>query len=202
MNFPDKLRKLRKENNLTQEDVASKIFVSRTLITKYENRTVNPTKENLEKLALLFNVKLDYLLDEEDTIEITLKNKEIIDKINFVIEVIALVVALIFILFAFLPVLSVKYYDYSFGAPPAVRFTNESLLYLTLKHSNPIALVTIILLGCNIFLIIYTFIKKKERTPYIYLIIYIFIVINIFLIFFSIVFGISYCSNNLYDSSI
>lgn len=202
MNFPDKLKKLRKENNLTQEDVAAKIFVSRTLITKYENGTINPTKENLEKLALLFNVKLDYLLDEEDTIEITLKNKEIIDKINFIIEVIALVVALIFILFAFLPVLSVKYYDYSFGAPPAVRFINESLLYLTLKHSNPITLVTIILLGCNIFLIIYTFIKKKERTPYIYLIIYIFLVINIFLIFFSIVFGISYCSNNLYDSSI
>ena len=31
MNFPDKLKELRKENGLTQEELASKLFVSRSL---------------------------------------------------------------------------------------------------------------------------------------------------------------------------
>ena len=61
MNFSDKLKKLRKEKELTQEELASKIYVSRSLIARYENGTVVPTKENIEKLALFFNVKLSYL---------------------------------------------------------------------------------------------------------------------------------------------
>ena len=58
MNFPDKLRKLRKERGLTQEELSNSIYISRTMITKYENGTVYPTKENIEKIALFFNVKI------------------------------------------------------------------------------------------------------------------------------------------------
>lgn len=56
MTFQENLKKLRLEKDLTQEELANKIFVSRTLITKYENGTVMPTKDNLEQLALFFNV--------------------------------------------------------------------------------------------------------------------------------------------------
>ena len=47
MTFQENLKKLRLEKDLTQEELANKIFVSRTLITKYENGTVMPTKDNL-----------------------------------------------------------------------------------------------------------------------------------------------------------
>ncbi|MFA5766138.1 MAG: helix-turn-helix transcriptional regulator, partial [Bacilli bacterium] len=43
MELNEKIRKLRKENGLSQEQLASKIFVSRTLITKYESGSVFPT---------------------------------------------------------------------------------------------------------------------------------------------------------------
>lgn len=36
MDLSEKLQKLRKENNLTQEDLAKKLFVSRTAISKWE----------------------------------------------------------------------------------------------------------------------------------------------------------------------
>lgn len=199
MNFPEKLKKLRKENNLTQEEVASKIYVSRTLVTKYENGTIDPTKENLEKLAKLFNVEVDYLLDNEDTIELALKNKEVLDRINFVMKIVILVISGVFILLSLLPIFSARYFDYSHGTPPAIGFINHSLIYLTLNNSNPIALITIISLVFDSSLVIYSFIKKERTSPYIYLIIYILLVINIFLIFFSVVFGISYCSSNIYD---
>lgn len=48
MNFPNKLRKARINRGLTQEELAKKIFVSRTLITKYESGDAIPTKENIE----------------------------------------------------------------------------------------------------------------------------------------------------------
>ena len=56
MKFNEKLKELRKEKGLTQEELASKIYVSRTLISKYESGAIIPTKDNIEKLALFFNV--------------------------------------------------------------------------------------------------------------------------------------------------
>lgn len=37
MEFNEKLQKLRKEQNLTQEELAEKLFVSRTAISKWES---------------------------------------------------------------------------------------------------------------------------------------------------------------------
>lgn len=51
MEFAKKLKELRKEKGLTQEELASQLFVSRTLISKYESGAIYPTKENAEKIA-------------------------------------------------------------------------------------------------------------------------------------------------------
>lgn len=50
MEFAKKLKELRKEKGLAQEELASQLFVSRTLINKYESGAIYPTKENAEKL--------------------------------------------------------------------------------------------------------------------------------------------------------
>lgn len=61
MRFNEMLKKLRKEKGLTQKKLANKIYVSRTLITKYETGVVFPTRDNLEKLAEFFGIKAQEL---------------------------------------------------------------------------------------------------------------------------------------------
>lgn len=76
MVFAKKLKELRKEKGLTQEELASQLFVSRTLISKYESGAIYPTKENAEKIAQFFNVNLSDLIDSNETISIALNDQE------------------------------------------------------------------------------------------------------------------------------
>ena len=63
--FSDILKKLRKENHITQEALALKIGVERSSIGKYEASGVIPSIDVLLKIADLFNVTLDYLLGRD-----------------------------------------------------------------------------------------------------------------------------------------
>ena len=83
MNFPSKLKQLRLKNNLSQQKLADMIFVSRTLINKYENGAVIPTKENLEKLANCLNVSIDELFSNEDTLDVVLKHSSKKQNVHF-----------------------------------------------------------------------------------------------------------------------
>ena len=53
MLFKEKLKKYRVENNISQEELSSKLYVSRTLISKWENGVVYPSANNMENLANL-----------------------------------------------------------------------------------------------------------------------------------------------------
>jgi transcriptional regulator with XRE-family HTH domain len=64
MECKDKLKELRINANLKQEDVAARLFVSRTLVSKWEAGARYPNKENLERLAGLFQVSLSELIGE------------------------------------------------------------------------------------------------------------------------------------------
>ena len=63
------LKSLRKKNQYTQEEIAEKINVSRQSVAKWENGESNPDIESWIKLANLYNVKLDDLVNhsEEET---------------------------------------------------------------------------------------------------------------------------------------
>ena len=61
MDFGNILKNLRRENNLTQEEVAKKICTSRSNIANYENENNMPSIEVLKKLSKLFNCSIDYL---------------------------------------------------------------------------------------------------------------------------------------------
>ena len=56
------LKKLRKENNKTQDDIANIINTSRVTYTRYELETSEPNIETLIKIADYYNVSLDYLV--------------------------------------------------------------------------------------------------------------------------------------------
>jgi transcriptional regulator with XRE-family HTH domain len=65
MNFSEKLKALRKQFDLSQEQLAEKICVSRQAITKWETEGGLPDIENLMAIAALFSVSMDDLLSQE-----------------------------------------------------------------------------------------------------------------------------------------
>lgn len=64
MYFGEKLKKLRKEKNLSQIDLADKVGVTRSSIANYETGRNYPANDVLTKFATLFNVSIDYLVDD------------------------------------------------------------------------------------------------------------------------------------------
>ena len=60
-----KLCELRKKNNLTQEALAEKLYVSRQTISKWELGETKPNIEQARDLAKIFNISVDELFDEE-----------------------------------------------------------------------------------------------------------------------------------------
>ncbi len=67
MTFGEKLSKLRKEYNYTQEQLADILGVSRQSISKWESNLTYPETDKLVKMGKLFACSMDYLLNEEMT---------------------------------------------------------------------------------------------------------------------------------------
>lgn len=62
MSFADNLQSIRKEKQLSQEELAEKIGVSRQAISKWEQGSGYPETEKLIILSQELNVSLDYLM--------------------------------------------------------------------------------------------------------------------------------------------
>ncbi|HFI0507985.1 TPA: helix-turn-helix domain-containing protein [Streptococcus suis] len=56
------IKKLRTGQNLSQDDLAEKLYVTRQSISKYENSEATPDIDKLIQLAEIFGVSLDYLV--------------------------------------------------------------------------------------------------------------------------------------------
>ena len=62
MNFGENLQKLRKEKNISQEQLAEELHVSRQTIGKWENGVTYPETECLIQISDFFEVSIDVLL--------------------------------------------------------------------------------------------------------------------------------------------
>ena len=67
MTFGEKLSKLRKEKNYTQEQLAELLGVSRQAVSKWEADAAYPQTETLIEIGKLFDCSMDYLLKDEIT---------------------------------------------------------------------------------------------------------------------------------------
>ena len=67
MTLGEKLSKLRKEYNYTQEQLADVLGVSRQSISKWESDIAYPETEKLIELGKLFECSMDYLLKDDVT---------------------------------------------------------------------------------------------------------------------------------------
>lgn len=65
MEFGERFRKIRLDNNLTQKEVAVKLGIAQTNISSWEHDNTRPEYENLIKLAKLYDVSTDELLGIE-----------------------------------------------------------------------------------------------------------------------------------------
>ena len=67
MNLGERIYKLRSERNLSQDDLAEILDVSRQTISKWENNNAVPELSKLIKMSELFQVSLDDLVKENST---------------------------------------------------------------------------------------------------------------------------------------
>lgn len=74
MEFNEKLQELRKQKGLTQEELAERLYVSRTAISKWESGRGFPNIESLKALSKTFCVSLDELLSGEEILSIAEKD--------------------------------------------------------------------------------------------------------------------------------
>lgn len=76
MNFAQKLKDLRTEKNLTQEELAKKSGISIKSISRYElGETLPRTKKYYEKIANALDVDTDYFLSQEANFFINARNE-------------------------------------------------------------------------------------------------------------------------------
>lgn len=73
MALNDNIKKLREEKNLTQQQLADKLYVSRQTICRWENGSRCPDLITAKKLALELGVSMDDLVSDEDVNDIQIK---------------------------------------------------------------------------------------------------------------------------------
>lgn len=70
MEFNEKLQILRKQHNLTQEELAEKLYVSRTAVSKWESGRGYPSIASLKSIAKYFRATVDELIGTEELISL------------------------------------------------------------------------------------------------------------------------------------
>ena len=73
MEFSEKIQELRNKNKLTQEQLAEKLYVSRSAVSKWESGKGYPSIDSLKYISKTFNISIDELLSIEEIIDIAKK---------------------------------------------------------------------------------------------------------------------------------
>ena len=82
MTLGQKLKEIRKKFGLSQEQLAEIINVSRQAITKWETDAGLPDTENLKELSRIFEISINYLLDNNNELPLLVMKKKL-DKDNY-----------------------------------------------------------------------------------------------------------------------
>ena len=67
MKLPERMKELRKERRLRQEDIAAALGLSLSAYCRYEQGKREPTASVLEDMADYYNVSVDYLLGRRNS---------------------------------------------------------------------------------------------------------------------------------------
>ena len=100
MNISEKIKKIRDDERLTQEQFAERIYVSRNAVAKWETNRGYPDIQNLITISEVFNVSLDELVKEDDKVKSKIIAESSSKKWHFL--VIMYLIAIIIYIFYFL----------------------------------------------------------------------------------------------------
>lgn len=102
MEFNEKLQQLRTGKNLTQEQLAEQLYVSRTAISKWESGKGYPNIESLKCISKFFSVTIDELLSGEELI--TLAETENRSNVKRIYNIISGIIDVLAVAFIVLPI--------------------------------------------------------------------------------------------------
>ena len=101
MTFGRKLKKLRQDNQMTQEELAQRLYVTRTAVSKWETDKGYPAIDTLKTVSELFGVPVDDLISDDDVTNTRLLDEKRAKKF-YVCAVVALGVTMLFALLTWL----------------------------------------------------------------------------------------------------
>ena len=84
MKFNEKIKALRKSANLSQQDLASKLHIHVTHLSKIENGHLLPSIDIVQRLMKVFAVSADNLLNDNENSVVELQNHEINEQLMLI----------------------------------------------------------------------------------------------------------------------
>ena len=157
MEFGEKIQKLRNQNKWTQEQLAEKLYVSRTAVSKWESGKGYPNIDSLKDIAKLFNKTIDELLSSEEIIDIA--KKENTSNIKRANNLIYGLLDIISVLFIFLPIYAQKAENFVYSV--SLISTND--ISNIIKISYIVILFILSLIGISELIMNFVDNKKIQR---------------------------------------
>lgn len=87
MEIGNKLKKLRKEKNLTQNQLAKMLNVSSSTIQSYELNRRKPPIDILAKIGLLFSVDINTIISKTDSSQVTVTDAQLLKFTELINEI-------------------------------------------------------------------------------------------------------------------
>ena len=141
MEFHKKLQELRKQRNITQEDLAASLFVSRTAVSKWESGRGYPNIESLKALSKFYSVSIDELLSSDELL--TLAEEDTQQKEKYYHDLVFGLLDLSISIFLFLPFFGQK----ADGSIQAVSLLSLAEIAPWLKGCYLASVISMILWG-------------------------------------------------------
>ena len=154
MEFNEKLQQLRSQNNLTQEQLAEQLYVSRTAISKWESGKGYPNIESLKCISKFFSVSIDELLSGEELI--TLAETENHSNVKKIYNIISGIIDVLVVSCIVLPI---------YGEPQGNHIYHINLLSNTHLPNIDIGIhwaVFLFIIGLGIARLAFIFFKKES----------------------------------------
>ena len=154
MEFNEKLQELRKSKDLTQEELAEKLYVSRTAVSKWESGRGYPNIDWLKEISMFFSVSIDELLSSEKLLFIAEKENK--TNIKNICDLLFSIIDLFYVFLIVLPL----YPDTVNGFVYSVSLLNYTEISDFNKIIYFISFFSLIILG--ILKLIFTKVKKER----------------------------------------
>lgn len=197
MEFNEKLQQLRKQKDLTQEQLAEQLYVSRTAISKWESGKGYPNIESLKCISKFFSVTIDELLSGEELI--TLAETENYSNVKRIYNIISGIIDVLAVALIVLPI---------YGEPQGNYFYHVNLLSNTHLPNIDLGIhwaIYLVIIGLGIARLAFINLNKESlynitskvsiaigaagiclfaaaREPYATILIFLFFVVKIFLL--------------------